>query len=70
MVGDLGLKALSDSDYIKKLEVLKLWKNEIGDESLELIVRSPNFKRVKTLMLNNNLITPVGAGDLANPETL
>ena len=60
MVGDLGLKALAESPYIKGLEVLKIWKNEIGDDSLEILVASPNFKLLKTLMLNDNMVTPMG----------
>lgn len=66
----MGLKALAESPYLKNLESLKIWKNEIGDEAFVFVGRSRNFLKIKTMMLNDNLITHTGVADLATVETL
>jgi Ran GTPase-activating protein (RanGAP) involved in mRNA processing and transport len=52
--------ALASSPFLKRLKVLELEGNEIGDAGLIEIFQSPNLARITLLNVNGNNLTPNG----------
>ena len=56
---------LSQYPMIKEVEVLDLRQNDLGDEGMEVLVRSPLLQNLRELDLRNNQITREGVKILA-----
>ena len=55
-MGDLGALALANSENLKNLNVLSLWRNEIRDEGGKAIAESQTFMNLERLYMSLNLM--------------
>ena len=69
-LGPEGIKIISASSSLPKVEYLHLGSNSIGDEGVEAIAASDLFSEVQTLNLEYNGITARGAKALAASPVL
>ncbi len=53
-VTDVGLAALGDSARLRSLSNLNFWKNRLADKTGEILARSPVFRGLKALALQEN----------------
>ncbi|PIQ96401.1 MAG: hypothetical protein COV67_09730 [Nitrospinae bacterium CG11_big_fil_rev_8_21_14_0_20_56_8] len=69
-LGSEGVRILSQSKTLPKLEYLHLGSNDLGDEGAKIIAESPLFSEIRTLNLECNGITAAGACALAQSPYL
>ena len=69
-LGPEGIKVLTESSSLPKVDYLHLGSNNLGDDGVEAIAACELFSEVTTLNLENNGITERGAKKLATSPML